>query len=641
MAYYMNTATPPAQPKTQILTIENLLGADLTTSASTMAPARSPACPNMVRATPGKVRKRYGYRHLESYPGQVNGRYFLNGMPITHAGTALYSGSTLLHSGLRDARSCGRYLAGHLFLLDGANFWAISLQNGTPCVQPAAQLAYVPKITINKNPNGSAGAPYEAVNLLADAWQESFYVNEGTAGETVFQLSFGGLDATPVQVQVLQQDGVTWQHLTEGVAFTVQREVGTVTFLQAPGQSPLAGADNVLIRAAKDRTTQREKITKADICATYGDSANGQRLFVSGNPAYKNRDFFSAANNPTYFSDLDYSILGSDSERITGYSLVGNYIAAHKGEGEGAVYLRQGTFVSEPGAAGTSTQTYTFKTGNVISGPGALATASFATLNAEPLFLTRTGVYALTPTDLTGERYQQQRSYFINGALTAEAGLENAAACIYEDYYILAVNNTLYCLDGLQKAYNENEPYAAYQYECFYLPNIPARTLWVQDGQLHFGTADGAVYAFNNAHTTGVPLFSDTHGQDLPSTAIEASWCTPFISGGLFYKAKHFTRLGVQLAAGANTGFAAHLKQNGAWREIVNAGGAGRYFSWSDLAFSHLSFLAGGSPRVITRKIHARKVDKIQLRIQNHEAGQSFGLEGIGVEYTQSGNFMG
>lgn len=641
MAYYINRATPPALPKLQVLSMESMLGADLTTSASTMHHARSPACPNMVRATPGKVRKRYGYRWVESFPAQINGRFSFAGSMLTHAGTCLYAGSTLLHSGFNNARSFAQGVGGKLFILDGNNFWAVSHDGETFTVQSTAEIAYVPKIVISKNPDGTAGSAFEAVNLLSDAWQESFYVNAEYASHTAFQLSFGELSDAGVEIKVLNADGVTYKTLEENTDFTVERTAGTINFITPPGTSPALGVDNVLVRAAKDRTAQREKITKADVCATYAEGVGGQRMFVTGNPEYKNRDFFSAANDPTYFSDLDYSILGREDERIIGYSLVGEHIAAHKGESEGTVYLRTGSVMSETDANGVTTKTYVFKTGNVITGPGALASASFAALAAEPLFLTRSGVYALTPADVTGERYQQQRSYFLNAAITTQTGLEDAAACIFKDYYVLALNGTLYCLDAQQKSYNQNEPYATYQYECFYLPNIGAKTLWCEGGQLFFGTEDGRVCAFNDAHTTGAPLFSDTPDESGTAQPIEASWCTPYLSGPLFYKNKFFTRISVQLAAGANTGFTAHLKEGAAWREIVNAKGAGRFFAWVNFTFEHVSFNAGHSPRVITRKMRARKVDKLQVRLQNHELGQSFGLETFALEFTQSGNFKG
>lgn len=101
----------------------------------------------------------------------------------------------------------------------------------------------------------------------------------------------------------------------------------------------------------------------------------------------------------------------------------------------------------------------------MIQGDGAVATRSFASLNSEPLFLTARGVYALTPSDVTGERYAQERSWYIGAALTREQALEKACATVWGRFYVLAVNGTLYLLDGAQKSYESKNPYSTYQYE--------------------------------------------------------------------------------------------------------------------------------------------------------------------------------
>ena len=137
-----------------------------------------------------------------------------------------------------------------------------------------------------------------------------------------------------------------------------------------------------------------------------------------------------------------------------------------------------------------------FKITNVIQGDGAVATRSFASLNSEPLFLTARGVYALTPSDVTGERYAQERSWYIGAALTREQALEKACATVWGRFYVLAVNGTLYLLDGAQKSYESKNPYSTYQYESYYWPGIPATCVWVENGALRFGTAGGEVREF-------------------------------------------------------------------------------------------------------------------------------------------------
>lgn len=136
---------------------------------------------------------------------------------------------------------------------------------------------------------------------MSNKWTESFYVGDKTAAATVFQLSLENLDTTPVTAKVLQADG-SFVDKVETTDFTVNRTSGTVTFVAAPGKSPLEGADNVYITASKDRSESRSRITNCDTCIVYGET--GTRLFVTGDPNFKNRDFWSAQNDFPIFRSI-------------------------------------------------------------------------------------------------------------------------------------------------------------------------------------------------------------------------------------------------------------------------------------------------------------------------------------------------
>jgi len=75
-------SVPDAKKKNQF-EIETFLGTDRTTPPGAVSMARSPECPNMIRETPGKVRKRYGITTMKNYnvPGLSSHR-------ITHVAAA-------------------------------------------------------------------------------------------------------------------------------------------------------------------------------------------------------------------------------------------------------------------------------------------------------------------------------------------------------------------------------------------------------------------------------------------------------------------------------------------------------------------------------------------------------------------------
>ena len=463
-----------AVEKTNAMVINDFYGCDFSSGATNIDPRRSPNCENMIRSSPGRVRKRLGFAKTAVYDGRINGRFSLDGTDIIHAGTKLYAGDTLISSAMKDAFSVGKNFDKALYLLDGEHYYKVTHSGDTFTVANVSDSAYVPRIVINKNPDGTGGTTYEDINLMSDKWTESFYVGDKTAAATVFQLSLENLNNEPVTAKILQADG-SFVDKVETTDFTVNRTSGTITFVAAPGKSPLEGADNVYITASKDRSVSRSRITNCDTCIVYGET--GTRLFVTGDPNFKNRDFWSAQNDFSYFSDLSYSILGEDSERIVGYSIVGDRIAAHKSGTTGAVYVRTGSTVTETDNLGNSVETFAFKTGNVITGHGAIAPHSFVPTDNEPLFLSSTGIFALTASDVTGERYVQSRSFYINPKLLSESNIADAYACLHKDFYFIAAGAGVYVLDLLQKHYEEGEPYSNYQYECFYLTGIPARVI--------------------------------------------------------------------------------------------------------------------------------------------------------------------
>ena len=625
----------PGTFKTNSTVVSDFFGCDFSSGATNIDPRRSPNCENMIRSSPGRVRKRMGFTKTAAYGGRINGRYVLSGVDIIHAGTNLYAGETLISSAMNDAFSAGKNFDKALYLLDGMHYYKVTESDGSFTVSNVSDDAHVPRIALNKNPDGTGGYAYEDINLLSDKWTESFYVGDKTAAATVFQLSLENLDTTPVTAKILQADG-SFVDKVENTDFTVNRTSGTVTFVAAPGKSPLEGADNVFITASKDRSESRSRITNCDTCVVYGET--GTRLFVTGDPNFKNRDFWSAQNDFSYFSDLAYSILGEDSERIVGYSIVGDRIAAHKSGATGAVYVSTGSTVTDTDPLGNKVETFAFKTGNVITGHGAIAPHSFVPTDNEPLFLSSTGIFALTASDVTGERYVQSRSFYINPKLLAEPGIENAYACVHKDFYFIAAGNGVYVLDLLQKHFEDGEPYSNYQYECFYLTGVPARIVWDNNGVLCFGTADGTVCSFNTDESTPESYQDTLDGTNY--TPVKCQWETPDIDGKTFYSSKHFRYLACRLSAFVRTSVDAAAKCNGKWIPILADARTARYFTWEDIDWSKWTWSTDSTPKVLGRKLDMRNLDKVRFRFANHNV-EPFGIENIAVEYKETKKYRG
>lgn len=611
----------PSSPKRSVAVIDEFLGVDFTNSPSNVDLKKSPNGVNMIRDVPGKVRKCMGYETIATYDAQINGAHFRHGDDeyLIHSGAKLYKGETALYSDMNDARSKSWQIEDNLYIVDGK---ALLVYDGTT-VKKASDDGYIPTLTIAKAPSGG-GEQYEPLNLLQPGFTELF---AGTATDKTFQLSFSGLDSKAVQAWILNSSG-DWVQKTEGTDFSVNRSTGAVTFTTAPGVSPVSGEDNVKITAFRTVDGYADRINKCKIGILFGVNGAADRIFLSGNPDYINYDWYCDYNNPLYWPDTGYATLGTAKSAIVGYSIINDRLAAHKDsmEDDRNVILREGDITdNEP----------TFKIVNTLQGAGAVAPYSFAYLANEPLFLTDLGIYAITPQDITGEKYSQNRSFFLNGKLLEEPNMSESYACVFKDLYWLCLNNVAYILDGLQPIQTDKSlPYATRQYVGFYRTNLPARVMWTHDSRLYFGTSDGKVCRFFDDPVT-LTSYND-NGQP-----IHAIWDTPDFYGNLFYKNKTFRHLDVRLASAIATSVKIWVQKRGLWSLIKEDSSTARYFSFANLVFSKLSFSPDATPKTLPSKIKVKKVDKARFRFENDMLNEPFGLFDIALEYVENGYYKG
>lgn len=614
----------PSQPKRSVLQVDTFLGVDLTNDPGNVSISRSPCGTNMIRDVPGKVRKCMGYETIARFPGRVNGfhRRKEDKYGLVHAGECLYrmdAPELAVYTGAADERSKSWQFGDKLYILDGK---ALLVWDGDT-IKKASEIAKVPVVAIAKAPNGG-GTDYEALNLLQPKFTEKF---AGTKDEKVYCLTFSGLDTAPVMVRLLDANG-DWTEKQEGTDFEVERATGKVTFTTAPGVSPLTGEDNVEITAARTVNGYADRIDHCDLGILFGVNGASDRLFIAGNPEYPNYDWYCDQFDPTYWPDTGYSVLGTERSAIMGYSIINNYLAAHKdaNEVDRNIIVRQGNLVESTPA---------FPIINTLQGPGAVAKHSFAYLATEPVFLTALGVYAVTPSDINGERYSQDRSYYVNGQLTREPNLGEAVGIVYKDLYWLCLNGKAYILDGLQSLGMErNAPYSTRQYACFYRENLPARVLWVEDERLFFGTEDGRVCRFFDA-----PDALASYNDD--GAAIRAVWETPDLSGQYFYRNKTFRYLAIQLTSAVSTSIRIWTQKRGLWTLRKSDNSKARFFQFSQIVFSRFTFSNDQTAKTLHSKVRINRVDKARFRFENDQANEPFGLMAFALEYTENGKFKG
>lgn len=620
-----NKVRPPTKKS---ITMGRFLGIDLRNAPSNVEAGRSPYCPNMIRDTVGSAKKRYGYKTLFSIDPPFNGGHTLKDISagtekvLVHGGKKIYSvdmtdfTTTELTADANDGISKSVQISGSLYILDGANYWTY---DGTTLEKVSAN-AYIPTIIISRLYDGG-GTVLEPVNLIQPKRIERFL---GDNTNKTFQLTATNIDLDEVTVKSLQNDG-TFSDLVENTDFTVNRALGTVTFGSIK-PTPVTGEDNLYITYAKTITGYSDRVEKCDIMKLYG--INGQRdtLVIAGHPELVNYDWHSKADDPTYFGDTWYSVIGQDDSRIVGYSILNDRLITHKDSTvSDSTIVRAFEYVSN---------TLILRVQGSYQATGALAKHSFASFDNEPLYVTTSrNISAITASDILGERFSQERSYYISSALEKESDLENAYGIRFEDYYMLAVNGKIYILDSIQPVYERNAPYSNRQYECYLWTGIGARVLWVHNEMLFFGTTDGDVKRFFTDNDTSENKYLDDDEN------FDCWFDTNEIYGSEPELKKMFTHLAVLLASYPRTGVKIWAKVEGIWEVFFDYDQSANFIDFNDIDFSEFTFRTDDTPTLAGGKMKLKRVLHTQLRFENSK-DEPFGIYLAVLKYTSSGEYI-
>ena len=604
---------------------QNFKGVDFSTDPCLVDTYRSPWAVNMIADTGGMPEKRMGWRTLWDLTQPINGLFTAvidqKTHFIAHSGQNMYEwfpdqAPKLLRSGLTNEKSRAVNMGGKLWILTGDEYL---VYDGIK-VEPASEEAYIPTTVIGADPAGG-GEVFESPNLIQKKRKNEF-IPDGESTE--YHLDSTDLDSDAIHVTVWGDD------MVENAGFTVDREKGIVTF-DTPPEKPTVGKEGgVIIEFSKTVKGYSDRISKCRIMTTFGVGA-ADRLVVSGNPEFPNRDWTSELNDPTYFPDLGYNLTGGETTAIMGYRRIGEYLAIVKEDNgqDSTVFLRSASLNSDGEVV--------FQTRQSIAGVGAVSRGGFGNILDEQLFLAGTGVYAITTNALTAERIVQNRSFFVDTKLTAEPDLENAEAVSWNGMYLIAVNSHVYLLDGRQDKSYKAKSQGDYVYECYYWENVPA-VCWLnhKDGAtetLYFGTEDGKICRFNSDIDTMLRYNDD-------GAAIFACWSTKsdddddvtllktMIKKGNSVTIKPYTRSSAQICF--------RTEQDPieweATRDMLDI------FDWEDIDFSRFTFNANDAPREVLFNTKVKKYKRLQIIVKNDAVNEGFGLFSI-TKHFVVGNF--
>lgn len=275
----------------------------------------------------------------------------------------------------------------------------------------------------------------------------------------------------------------------------------TVTFKHTPT------ADEAGVKV-EDFVPYERRVGGCRFGITYGIDGNVDRVFLTGNEAFDNVEFFSAADDATYFSDVNTIAVGSRGRAIVGYArLSDNTLAVFKESGNGSdasIFYRTGYYKQEADDRGNLKRIlpiFPTTAGNV----GQTVVSRFACVDfgGDPLILSSDGVFGivLSSNVATADRYTRERSRTVNERLCREEKLSEAVGICYDGRYYLSVGGHCYVADGRFRFYADRSLDESYNYEWWFWDNIPARVFFEVNGALGFGTEDGRICVFDDEHS--------------------------------------------------------------------------------------------------------------------------------------------
>ena len=633
---------PP--PKTNHLNFEKFKGVDFQTNPLEMDYGRSPNSRNMYIDKSGYPVKRSGWQLYKAVPdGQrVNGIFKIQNKygkrMVVHAGNTLYEYAydevELVQIGsfnLADNRSTAFHRDGKLFILDGQKIIVLSItEDDNITGEFLRDIGFIPTTTISRNPDGTGGNSLQAVNMVTPKRTNTFL---GKASIVDYIVDQKKLDADLIKAKKMTAAGV-WVDLVETTDFTVDRVNGKITFTVAPGASPVTGMDNVEITFSKTNQMYEDRVNKCTIFDIF-TIGSGDYFFLSGNKESKNQDYRSFVNDPTYFPDTGYSIVGQDNAAIMTYAKLNNaQVIIKEDNGQDVtIYIRSS---AQDGGGKT---VFPIVSGVVSSG----CVSSYATVNLrdDKLFLSQDGVSSIVTTIL-GVNMTQGRSYYIDPMLL-KSNMNNAVAIEFQGKYMLAVDNDkVFIADSRLKEYNKYAGNESFQYEWSVWDNMPVRVWYKEDDTLYFGTQDGRIMVMSV--DDGQNFTSYYKDIDQP---VRCYWDTPYIDFGTISRYKNLKGLWIVLQPNIRTSCQIFYKTKETIQlsptanpiMIINSDTAfADMFDFGSIDFTRFSFLTNDGPHVFSTNRKEKKFNLMQLRFANEEA-EPLGIYKVQMEYTISSKY--
>jgi hypothetical protein len=338
-------------------------------------------------------------------------------------------------------------------------------------------------------------------------------------GDNVYKLSVTDLDADEVTITI---DDVA---KTENTHFTVDRTKGWITFEsgQYPPAPDIPGTELVLIHGSKTTVGYEDMILGCTEMLVFDN-----RLFLTGNPAYPNRIFWTGFQEPSYFGETMFNDrAGSGSVPVSSLQLLSSdaFLALKKNTVQDGAYS-----VISPQELSDENNPKTYVAQQGSGTIGCLSKDSSKVFLDDNVFMSTNGLDAISrELNISNERNIEHRSSYVDSRLL----LEDLDSCICEQYghhlYVLCPESgNIYIADAylaIEAGKLEGSPYFEYNWARLQNQGI-YKNQYIR-------------YIDENGETTNPPEPDGTEG----GTHDGATATSEYI-GGTFYPAINIKSLG-------------------------------------------------------------------------------------------------
>lgn len=279
---------------------------------------------------------------------------------------------------------------------------------------------------------------------------------------------------------------------------------GVVTLQVHP--KTIQGEANIDVTFAQDDTEYASRVLDCRFATLFGAEGNANTLFVGGNDLYPNYDYWSNAEDFTYFPSGNLCALGTSSTKVMGYQRLGDdSLAIFKEDSatEPTLYIRTGVPTKIDENTSSVTEGYYLTVGKFIT-QGVVSRECIGMLNGDAIFLSKEGVYGVqinSDSIAVEQRVAKERSRLINSLLAKHSDLSRAVSIVYDNKFYIAIDEYVYIADARYIFTQKGDMADTYNYEWWVWDNCPVRRFFVLDNELCFGTSDGRVCVFDNEFT--------------------------------------------------------------------------------------------------------------------------------------------